>query len=52
MAARKMAAIQHLKGVGPANVKRTVGLAVRKPNAAYRSREHRTPQWGARPLAL
>src|SRR6516225_6349559 len=37
---RKMAAIRHLKVVGPANVKRTVALPVRKPNAAYRSREH------------
>jgi hypothetical protein len=35
-----MSAIQHLKVVGPANVKRTVALPVRKPNAAYRSREH------------
>ena len=35
-----MAAIRHLKVVGPANVKRTVALPVRKPNAAYRSREH------------
>jgi integrase len=38
----KMAAIRHLKAVGPANVKRTVALPVRKPNAAYRSREHLT----------
>ena len=37
-----MAAIRHLKVVGPANVKRTVALPVRKPNAAYRSREHLT----------
>jgi integrase len=37
-----MAAIRHLKAVGPANVKRTVALPVRKPNAAYRSREHLT----------
>jgi len=37
-----MRAIQHLKVVGPANVKRTVALPVRKPNAAYRSREHLT----------
>ena len=37
-----MAAIRHLKAIGPANVKRTVALPVRKPNAAYRSREHLT----------
>ena len=37
-----MAAIRHLKAVGPAIVKRTVALPVRKPNAAYRSREHLT----------
>jgi hypothetical protein len=37
-----MTAIRHLKMVGPANVKRTVALPVRKPNAAYRSREHLT----------
>jgi len=37
-----MAAIRHLKVVGPANVKRTVALPVRKPNGAYRSREHLT----------
>jgi integrase len=37
-----MAAIRHLKVVGPGNVKRTVALPVRKPNAAYRSREHLT----------
>jgi integrase len=37
-----MAATRHLKVVGPANVKRTVALPVRKPNAAYRSREHLT----------
>jgi site-specific recombinase XerC len=42
MEGRKMAAIRHLKAVGPANVKRTVALPVRKPNAAYRSREHLT----------
>jgi hypothetical protein len=42
MEARKMAAIRHLKVVGPGNVKRTVALPVRKPNAAYRSREHLT----------
>jgi hypothetical protein len=37
-----MAAIRHLKVVGPANKKCTVALPVRKPNAAYRSREHLT----------
>jgi hypothetical protein len=37
-----MAAIRHLKVVGPCNEKRTVGLPVRKPNAVYRSREHLT----------
>jgi integrase len=37
-----MPVIRHLKVVGPANVKRTVGLPVRKPNAVYRSREHLT----------
>jgi len=37
-----MAAIRHLKVAGPANVKRTVAFPVRKPNAAYRSREHLT----------
>ena len=37
-----MATIRHLKVVGPGNVKRTVALPVRKPNAAYRSREHLT----------
>jgi hypothetical protein len=37
-----MAAIRHLKLAGPANEKRTVALPVRKPNAAYRSREHLT----------
>jgi type 1 fimbriae regulatory protein FimB/type 1 fimbriae regulatory protein FimE len=37
-----MAAIRHLKVVRPANVKRTVALPVRRPNAAYRSREHLT----------
>jgi integrase len=42
MEGRKMAAIRRLKVVGPANVKRTVALPVRKPNAAYRSREHLT----------
>jgi type 1 fimbriae regulatory protein FimB/type 1 fimbriae regulatory protein FimE len=35
-----MTAIRHLKVVGPASKKRTVALPVRKPNAAYRSREH------------
>ena len=34
-----MPAIRHLKVVGPGNVKRTVALPLRKPNAAYRSRE-------------
>jgi integrase len=42
MERRKMAAIRHLKVVSPANVKCTVALPVRKPNAAYRSREHLT----------
>jgi integrase len=42
MEGRKMAAIRHLKVVGPTNVKRTVALPVRKPNATYRSREHLT----------
>jgi hypothetical protein len=42
MEGRKMAGIRHLKVVRPANVKRTVALPVRKPNAAYRSREHLT----------
>jgi integrase len=42
MEGRKMAAIRHLKVVSPANVKCTVALPVRKPNAAYRSREHLT----------
>jgi hypothetical protein len=37
-----MAAIRHLKLVGPGNIKRTVALPVRKPNAVYRSREHLT----------
>jgi hypothetical protein len=32
---RKMAAIRHLKEVGPGNVKRTVALPVRKPSAAF-----------------
>jgi type 1 fimbriae regulatory protein FimB/type 1 fimbriae regulatory protein FimE len=39
---REMAVIRHLKAVGPSNVKRTVALPVRKPNIAYRSREHLT----------
>jgi integrase len=42
MEGRKMAAIRHLRLAGPANVKCTVALPVRKPNAAYRSREHLT----------
>jgi len=37
-----MAAIHHLKVVGPASEKCAVVLPVRKPNAAYRSREHLT----------
>ena len=37
-----MPAIHHLKLVGPASEKCTVVLPVRKPNAAYRSREHLT----------
>jgi type 1 fimbriae regulatory protein FimB/type 1 fimbriae regulatory protein FimE len=37
-----MRAIRHLKVVGPANEKCTVALPVRRPNAAYRSREHLT----------
>ena len=37
-----MAAIQHLKIVGPTSEKCAVALPVRKPNAAYRSREHLT----------
>jgi hypothetical protein len=40
MEGRKMTAIRHLKVVGPASEKCTVVLPVRKPNAAYRSREH------------
>jgi hypothetical protein len=35
MEGREMAVIRHLKVVRPANVKRTVALPVRKPNAAY-----------------
>jgi integrase len=42
MEGRKMVAIRHMKVVGPGNVKRTVALPVRKPNAVYRSREHLT----------
>jgi hypothetical protein len=42
MEGRKMATIRHLKVIGPGNVKRTVALPVRKPNAVYRSREHLT----------
>jgi integrase len=38
----KMTAVGHLRVVGPSNKKRTVVLPVRKPNAAYRSREHLT----------
>jgi type 1 fimbriae regulatory protein FimB/type 1 fimbriae regulatory protein FimE len=34
-----MPALQHLKVVGPASEKCAVALPVRKPNAAYRSRE-------------
>jgi type 1 fimbriae regulatory protein FimB/type 1 fimbriae regulatory protein FimE len=37
-----MTAIRHLKVVRPASEKCTVALPVRKPNAAYRSREHLT----------
>ena len=37
-----MAAIRHLKVVAPTSDKCTVALPVRKPNAAYRSREHLT----------
>jgi hypothetical protein len=37
-----MRAIRHLKAVAPASEKCTVALPVRKPNAAYRSREHLT----------
>jgi len=37
-----MRAIRHLKVVGPTNVKRTVALPLRKPNATYRFREHLT----------
>src|SRR5215510_8950452 len=37
-----MAATHHLKVVGPTSEKCAVALPVRKPNAAYRSREHLT----------
>src|SRR5215470_1256455 len=37
-----MTAIRHLKVVRPASEKCAVALPVRKPNAAYRSREHLT----------
>ena len=37
-----MAAIHHLKVVDPTSEKCAVALPVRKPNAAYRSREHLT----------
>ena len=37
-----MPAIRHLNVVGPASEKCAVALPVRKPNAAYRSREHLT----------
>ena len=37
-----MAAIHHLKVIRPAPEKCAVALPVRKPNAAYRSREHLT----------
>ena len=37
-----MAAIRHLKVVRPTSEKCAVALPVRKPNAAYRSREHLT----------
>ena len=46
-----MAVIRHLKAVGPANVKRTVVLPVRRPNAAYRSREHLTERVVERQIA-
>src|SRR3974377_1794966 len=39
-----MAAIHHLKVVGPTSEKCAVALPVRKPNAAYRSRENLTEQ--------
>jgi type 1 fimbriae regulatory protein FimB/type 1 fimbriae regulatory protein FimE len=37
-----MKANRHLKVVRPTNEKRTVDLPVRKPNSAYRTREHLT----------
>ena len=37
-----MRAVRHLKMVGPTSEKCAVALPVRKPNAAYRSREHLT----------
>ena len=37
-----MPALRHLRVVGPSSKKFTVALPVRKPNAAYRSREHLT----------
>jgi type 1 fimbriae regulatory protein FimB/type 1 fimbriae regulatory protein FimE len=37
-----MAATHHLKVIGPTSEKCAVALPVRKPNAAYRSREHLT----------
>src|SRR5262249_14284425 len=37
-----MPAVRHLKVVGPTSEKCTVALPLRKPNTAYRSREHLT----------
>ena len=37
-----MTATHHLKVIRPASKKCAVALPVRKPNAAYRSREHLT----------
>jgi integrase len=37
-----MKAIRHLKVVRPTHKKRAVGMPVRKPNSAYRTREHLT----------
>src|SRR5262245_33080376 len=37
-----MKAIRHLKVVRPTHKKRTVEMPVRKPNSAYRTREHLT----------
>jgi hypothetical protein len=37
-----MAALQNLKVIRPTSEKCAVALPVRKPNAAYRSREHLT----------